>query len=53
MENVIKPIVYGARIKDNNILENSTSGGLFTAVSDLIIKNGGVVCGEIMILTTK
>lgn len=47
MENVIKPIVYGARIKDNKILENSTSGGLFTAVSDLIIKNGGVVCGAI------
>ena len=40
-------LVYGARIKDNTVLHESTSGGLFTAFSDTIIENGGFVCGAV------
>lgn len=40
-------IAYGARIKDDVILRNSTSGGLFTALSDAVIDGGGFVCGAI------
>ena len=40
-------LVYGARIKDNTVLRESTSGGLFTAFSDTIIENGGFVCGAV------
>ena len=47
MRNVNKSIVYGARIIDKTVLENSTSGGVFSPISDLIIKNGGLVCGAI------
>ena len=39
--------IYGARIKDNEILRESTSGGLFTAFSDAVIENGGFVCGAV------
>ena len=47
MWNVNKSIVYGARIIDKTILKNSTSGGVFSPISDLIIKNGGLVCGAV------
>lgn len=40
-------LVYGARIKDNTVLRKSTSGGLFTALSDTVIENGGFVCGAV------
>ena len=40
-------LVYGARIKDNTVLLESTSGGLFTAFSDTVIENGGFVCGAV------
>lgn len=40
-------LVYGARIKDNTVLRESTSGGLFTAFSDTVIENGGFVCGAV------
>lgn len=37
--------VYGGWIKDETERNNSTSGGIFTALSKWIIKNNGVVCG--------
>ena len=40
-------LVYGARIKDNTVLRESTSGGLFIAFSDIVIENGGFVCGAV------
>lgn len=37
--------VYAARIKDDTVLLNSSSGGVFTAVSDIFLKRGdAVVC---------
>ncbi len=47
MGDVNKTIVYGVRIKDSGILKKSTSGGIFTALSDRIIEDGGVVCGAV------
>lgn len=47
MWNVNKSIVYGARIIDKTILKSSTSGGVFSPISDLIIKNDGLVCGAV------
>ena len=41
-------LIYGARIKDNTVLRESTSGGLFTALSDTVIENGGFVCGAVL-----
>jgi len=39
------PTVYAVKNKDENIRATSTSGGMFVAISDEIIKNGGVVYG--------
>ncbi len=35
----------GCRAKDDNIIDNSSSGGLFSVIADNILKKGGVVCG--------
>lgn len=43
-----QPIVYAVRHKDETIRENSRSGGIFTALSDLILKEQGVVYGCIL-----
>ncbi|MCK9181583.1 MAG: Coenzyme F420 hydrogenase/dehydrogenase, beta subunit C-terminal domain [Fibrobacteraceae bacterium] len=40
-----KSIAYAARIKDDSILKRSSSGGVFSALALLALKNGGVVCG--------
>lgn len=41
-----KPIkVYAAQYKNENALNNSSSGGIFSAVADLVLKEGGAVCG--------
>lgn len=37
--------LFAVRHKDGEILMNSSSGGAFLAVAELIIKKGGVVCG--------
>lgn len=37
--------VYAVKHKDENVLYNSSSGGAFTAISDYILKNGGVIYG--------
>ena len=39
---------YALKHVDKNILENSTSGGFFTAVSDYYLENDGVVYGAIL-----
>jgi len=36
---------YAARHKDEEVLLKSSSGGMFTAISDLCLENGGVVYG--------
>lgn len=36
---------YAARIKESDYLFKSTSGGVFTAVSNYILENGGCICG--------
>lgn len=38
---------FAARIKDNDSLFKSTSGGVFTVISDLILEHDGCVCGAI------
>lgn len=36
-------IVYAARLKNNIDLEKSSSGGVYTALSNVFLKNGGAV----------
>ncbi len=38
-------IVYAVKHKDEDIRARSRSGGIFTAISDIIIENGGAVYG--------
>lgn len=39
--------IYAAKHRDKKILLKSTSGGVFTALSDYVLDNGGVVYGAI------
>ena len=39
--------VLSVRNRDNDIRKNSSSGGLFTALSDYVLAQGGVVCGAV------
>lgn len=39
----INTMVYAGRIKDRDILMNSSSGGAFTAVSDIFLQSGNVI----------
>lgn len=39
------PLVYAAKIKDETVRLSSTSGGAFTAFSDWILDNNGIVFG--------
>lgn len=39
--------VYGIRVKDDDILYKSTSGGFFSILSDIILENDGYVCGAV------
>ena len=43
--NLSEPIAYGARHKDMSQVESSRSGAAFIAISDFILKQGGVVYG--------
>lgn len=43
MAELIDTIVYAARIKDQSILLNSSSGGAFTALSDYFLENNDAV----------
>jgi coenzyme F420-reducing hydrogenase beta subunit len=41
-----KPLaVYAAKTKNEQLLLNSTSGGVFTELAHIVLSNGGVVCG--------
>ena len=40
--------VYAARHKDHDVVSGSQSGGVFTAVSDVVLNSGGVVYGAIL-----
>ncbi len=46
--NFEKPIVYAVKHKDEVIRAASRSGGIFTAVSDLILEEGGIVYGCVL-----
>ena len=48
MNNYQKPIVFGVKHKDEDIRAASRSGGVFTAVSDHVLDNNGVVYGCVM-----
>lgn len=39
------PIVYAATYKDNEVLKNSSSGGIFTALYKYVLSNKGYVVG--------
>lgn len=43
-----QPKVYAVKHKDETIRATSRSGGIFTALSDLILSNGGVVYGVVL-----
>ena len=43
--NLLQPDAYAARHKDMNEIETSRSGAAFIAISDWILKHGGVVYG--------
>lgn len=45
MDYYVSPIAYGAIVNDENIRCNSRSGGVFTAISDYILDDGGIVYG--------
>lgn len=40
-----KPITYAAYNKDEEVRKNSSSGGIFSAIANLILERGGVVFG--------
>lgn len=46
--NILFPIYYGARNNSENVVEQSRSGGAFTALSDLILKENGIIYGCIL-----
>ncbi|HRS90396.1 MAG TPA: 4Fe-4S binding protein, partial [Smithellaceae bacterium] len=39
---------YAARTRDNDILSQSTSGGMFTELAKPVLKEGGVVFGAVL-----
>ena len=43
-----KPLSFAVKHKDENVRAESRSGGIFTALSDYVIENGGVVFGCIL-----
>lgn len=45
---ITKPKVFAVRHKSIEVRENSRSGGIFTAVSDWVLENGGVVFGAVL-----
>lgn len=44
-ENMIEPDVYAVKHKSDSVRMSSTSGGMFTAISDYVLDKGGVVYG--------
>lgn len=48
-----EPIVYAAKCKTKNIRLNSTSGGIFTVLSDYILQLQGGICGAVYNTSTQ
>lgn len=44
-DNFPKPLVYALRHKDDEVMANSSSGGAFTAISDHVLEQNGIVYG--------
>lgn len=44
---VSKPLAYAAKHSSLNVLSQSTSGGVFTALSDYILRKNGVIYGAV------
>ncbi len=42
------PSTYVCFLKDDKIREKSTSGGMFTALAQHVLKQGGIVCGVVL-----
>ncbi|MFI3289321.1 MAG: Coenzyme F420 hydrogenase/dehydrogenase, beta subunit C-terminal domain [Rikenellaceae bacterium] len=47
------PIAYAAKHKEDGVRSKSTSGGVFTSLSDYILFRGGVVCGAMFNAKTQ
>ncbi|MCD8222469.1 MAG: Coenzyme F420 hydrogenase/dehydrogenase, beta subunit C-terminal domain [Clostridiales bacterium] len=47
-EKIIRPGVYAVKHKDESVRAVSRSGGIFTALSDLILESGGVIYGCVL-----
>lgn len=45
LKNKIEGDFYLSKHKSEDTLKNSTSGGAFTAISDVFLKEGGIICG--------
>lgn len=43
--NYAQPKVYAVKHRDDNVRMNSSSGGMFTAISDFILFNNGIIYG--------
>lgn len=43
--NYDQPVVYAAKHRNDEVRMNSSSGGMFTAISDYILSNNGVIYG--------
>ena len=43
-----KPKVYAVKHKDEEIRAASRSGGIFTALSDLVLADGGIIYGCVL-----
>lgn len=46
--NFEKPIVYAVKHKDSDVIASSRSGGIFTAVTDYVLDQNGVVYGCVL-----
>lgn len=44
-QNLKEPIAYGAKLKDDDQISKSQSGGAFFAISEYVLNKGGVVYG--------
>ena len=42
----VEPVTCAVKNKDNNIREKSSSGGVFTAIAEYILEQGGIVFGK-------
>lgn len=45
IDQLIEPMVYAAKLKDNHAIKLSSSGGMFTAIVNYVLKQGGTVFG--------